>query len=213
MAGVKLVLGFFATLAFAGAAHAAELRVAALPPAQDLSLPFWCDWGYDWDERCYTDASARLSVGGVDDKVWRAALRFSLDPIPAGAAIVTAELTLAYDRTCVAPARRFRPCDGRGFDLVGRPIFSSQWLHEREVEYGPVIAYAQLEPAAPPGQVVFDITDLVADWHAGGLANDGILVSLSEEQEDFGSSGPAFPSSRYQDPSLRPRLVALYLLD
>ena len=47
-------------------------------PTEDLGLPFWCDWGYDWDERCYTDNAARLLLGGVDDKVWRAALRFSL---------------------------------------------------------------------------------------------------------------------------------------
>jgi hypothetical protein len=46
-------------------------------PAEDVGVPFWCDWGYDWDERCYRDDTARLPVGGVDDKVWRAAIRFS----------------------------------------------------------------------------------------------------------------------------------------
>jgi hypothetical protein len=29
-------------------------------PAEDVGPPFWCDWGSDWDERCYavnTEAS------------------------------------------------------------------------------------------------------------------------------------------------------------
>jgi hypothetical protein len=209
---VKVLLAFLVTLALAGAARA-DVREVTLSPAEDLSLPFWCDWGYDWDERCFIDRSDRLGVGGVDDKVWRAALRFSLDALPPEATVVTAELSLAYDGTCVAPARRVRPCDGRGFDLVGRPIFSQQWQHEREVEYGPVVAYAELEPFAPPARLVADITDLVGDWHSGGVPNDGVLLSLAEDQEDFGSSGPAFPSSRHPDPSLRPRLTVWYLPD
>jgi hypothetical protein len=24
-------------------------------PVGDVGLPFWCDWGSDWDERCCTD--------------------------------------------------------------------------------------------------------------------------------------------------------------
>ena len=41
----------------------------SIAPSADVGLPFWCDWGYDWDERCYRDDTARLPVGGVDDKV------------------------------------------------------------------------------------------------------------------------------------------------
>lgn len=58
-----------------------------------------------------------------------------------------------------------------------------------------------------------DITDLVGDWHSAGLRNKGVLLSLSEDQERFGSSGPAFPSSRHPDASLRPRLTVWYLPD
>lgn len=57
-----------------------------------------------------TVAFDRLGLGGVDDKVWRAALRFSLDALAPGALIVTAELSLWYDKTCVAPRRTSRPC-------------------------------------------------------------------------------------------------------
>src|SRR5438270_1105148 len=97
------VVGAF--LALAGSAQAVDVHVATLSPVQDMSLPFWCDWGYDWPERCYRDDSDRLVVGGVDDKVWRSGLRFSLAALPPSATVVTAELWLWYDRTCVAPRR------------------------------------------------------------------------------------------------------------
>ena len=34
-------------------------------PLEDVGISFSCDWGYDWDERCYRDDTARLPVGGV----------------------------------------------------------------------------------------------------------------------------------------------------
>src|SRR5712691_1557660 len=140
-----------ALLALAGPARGAEPRAATLLVVEDISLPFWCDWGYDWDERCYRDDSTRLGVGGVDDKVWRAALRFSLASLPPGALVVGADLALWYDGTCVAPRRTTRRCDGRGFELAARPIFTPRWLAEREVELGPEVARAAYEPSAPPG--------------------------------------------------------------
>src|SRR2546421_8354662 len=94
-----------AALALAGSAHAADLRVVTLSPVEDVSMPFWCSWGYDWDERCYRDDFDRLGVGGVDDKVWRSGVHFSLAALPPQAMVVTAELSLWYDRTCVAPLR------------------------------------------------------------------------------------------------------------
>ena len=206
--GMKLVLAFVLALALSGAAQAAELRVATASPT-DMSLPFWCDWGYDWDERCYRDDSERLGVGGVDDKVWRAALRFSLASVPQGAAVVTAELSLWFDGTCVAPRRRTRPCEGRGYELEARPIYTPRWLAEREVEFGPVTAAASLAPSASPGWVTWDVTDLVAEWQ-GGQANNGLLLKLAEGTEDFDVGGPAFPSSSYADAALRPRLTVWY---
>jgi hypothetical protein len=148
-----------AVLAFAGAAHAAEIRSVALAPAEDVSMPFWCDWGYDWDERCYRLDGARLGVGGGEpDKVWRSALRFSTSAIPSGATVVTAELSLWYDRTCVAPRTQSKPCDGRGFDFGLHPIFTPSWSAEREVEYGPQVGFASLDPSAPAQWVVWDVT-------------------------------------------------------
>jgi hypothetical protein len=209
---VKLLLIVLAALVFAGAAHAADLRVATIAPADDVSFPFFCDWGYDWHERCYRLDGVRLGVGGGEpDKVWRTALRFSTAAIPAGATVVTAALSLWYDGTCVAPRKESRPCDERGFDFGLHPIFTPCWYSEREVEYGPQVGFASLGAFARSQWVVWDVTDLVADWASGGLANDGLLVKLGDGQEDVAVSGPLFPSSRYAVAALRPKLTVWYV--
>ena len=208
---MRLVLALVVTLALAGAARADDVRVVTLAPVEDVSLPFLCNWGYDWDERCYRDDSDRLGVGSVGDKAWRAALRFSLDALPPGAPVVTSELSLRYDRTCVAPFRRRRTCDGRGFELDAHPIFTARWSAKREVELGPAVSVASLDPLAEPGWVVWDLTDLVSEWQSGDLPNDGVLIKLPDAEEESGSSGPSFPSSSYADRALRPRLTVWYL--
>jgi hypothetical protein len=201
-----------AALVFAGAARAADVRTVALAPVDDVSFPFWCDWGYDWDERCYRLDGPRLGVGGGEpDKVWRSALRFSTAAIPDTATVITAELLLWYDGTCAAPRKQSRPCDGRGFDFGLHPVFTPRWLAEREVEYGPQVGFASLEPFARPQWIVWDVTDLVADWASGGLENDGILLKLVDGQEDFAVSGPLFPSSRFPTANVRPKLTAWYV--
>jgi hypothetical protein len=201
-----------AALAFAGAARAAEVRSVALTPVEDVSLPYRCNWGYDWAERCYRLEGARLGVGGGEpDKVWRSALRFSTSAIPSGATVVTAELSLWYDGTCVAPRRRSKPCDGRGFDFGLHPIFTPRWSAEREVEYGPQVGFASLDPLAAAQWVVWDVTDLVGDWLSGGLQNNGVLVKLVDGEEDFAVSGPLFPSSRSASTATWPRLTVWYL--
>jgi hypothetical protein len=70
-----------AVLALAPGALASGYRTAVLPAAEDVSMPFMSDWGYDWDERCYRDDFDRLELGGAEDKVWRSALGFSFDGI------------------------------------------------------------------------------------------------------------------------------------
>ena len=73
--------------------------------------------------------------------------------------------------------------------------------------FGPPVAFADVEPGAGPEWVVWDVTDTVAEWYSGGLANDGVLLKLADEQEDYAVGGPALPSSSYADPVVRPRLV------
>jgi len=203
---MRFLLVLLAAAAFAAPA-AASLEAVVLPPEDDVSLPFLCSWGYDWDERCYRDDLDRLELGGADDKVWRSALRFSLSSLPPEATVVTAELWLRYDETCTAPLRQTAPCEGRGFSLEARTIYTPDWYARREVAFGPAVAWAEIEPAAGPEWVVWDVTDTVADWYSGALANDGVLLKLVDEHEDYDVGGPALPSSSYADEAVRPRLV------
>jgi hypothetical protein len=207
---MRFVLVLFTAAAFATPA-AASLETVVLPPADDVSLPFLCNWGYDWQERCYRDDFDRLELGGAGDKVWRSALRFSLSSLPPGASVLTAELWLRYDGTCTAPLRQTVPCDGRGFSVEARPIYTPDWYARREVAFGPAVAWADLEPGAGAEWLVWDVSDTVADWYSGALANDGVLLKLVDEHEDYEVGGPALPSSSYTDEAVRPRLVVWFM--
>ena len=208
---MRFVVALVALFLFAAPVAAADVRTTVLAPVEDVALPFFCDWGYDWDERCYRDDSTRLALGGEPGKVWRSALRFSLDVIPAGAAVVTAELSLWYDGTCVGPRKTFRPCDGRAFSLEAHRILTARWFSEREVEIDPLAFDAELEAMAQPQWVTFDVTDLVAGWQDGSVPNNGLLLKLGDDEEAHDVPGPSLPSSSYPDPSVRPRLTVWWL--
>jgi hypothetical protein len=181
-------------------------------PAEDVGLPFRCDWGYDWDERCYRDDTTRLPVGGVDDKVWRAALRFSLEGLPARAAVTSARLELYFDSACVAPRRRVGPCLSTYYTVDAHAIRSASWTKEREVDFDPAATASTTVPTSFAGWSSWDLTSLVSDWASGVVPNRGVLLALAEEEEDFGTSGPYFPSSSSSAVSLRPRLTVTYVV-
>jgi hypothetical protein len=206
---MRILLVIAAALALAAPASSADLRTLTVVPTEDVSIPYWCEWGYDWDERCYRLNEDRLAVGGDTDKVWRSALRFA---IPQTAVIYAAELSLWYDGTCLSPLKTSRRCDGRQYDFALHPIFTSRWSAEREVEIGPVAAIASLPAFAAPQWLEVDVTDLAAEWASDGLSNRGVLVKLADGQEDFGVSGPLFPSSRSPLREVRPRLRVVYSL-
>jgi hypothetical protein len=206
---MRIVLAFLAALALAGPARA-DVGMVTIPVAQDLSLPFWCDWGYDWQERCFRDDSDRLPIGGVDDKVWRAGLQFSFDGLPPGAEVFSAELGLWYDRVCVAPRRAVRPCDTRTYRIDARPILTARWPVERLIELGPRVDTATASPTRA-GWLYWDLSDLVAGWASGDGENHGVLLQLADDQEALGSSGPALASSSYANEGMRPRLTVWYV--
>jgi hypothetical protein len=196
-------------LALAAPAQAGWTTVT-LAPVEDVGIPYWCSWGYDWDERCYRDDSTRLPVGGVDDKLWRSALRFALPPIPSDAVITGADLALWFDGTCVAPRRTLTRCPARRYELGAHPVYTERWRTERELIFGPLVAAVELDTLAAPGWVEWDLTELGEEWVEAGLANNGVLVKLADAQEGYGSSGPAFASSSFADPTKSPRLVVTY---
>jgi|SRR5437867_2960527 len=185
-------------------AHAASVSLA---PVEDVGLPFWCDWGYDWDVPCYTDNTARLPVGGVDDKVRRAALRFSLDGLPDGAWVQSARLDLFLDGACEEPRRRAGPCLSREYTVDAHRIRSTRWTKEREVDPDPFVAAETGVVTDYPDWSSWDLTALVRDWASGKAPNDGVLLQLMDGEEDFGVARPYFPSASFPNAALRPRLV------
>ena len=191
-------------------APVAGASTVSIRPSADIGFPFFCDWGYDWESRCFRDDGQRLPIGGVDDKVWRAGLRFSLAAIPAGATVTAAELRTYHDGVCVAPLRSTQPCIDPGAVVDAHRILTSRWFGEREPELDiQVLATAVVFSATEPQWLVWDLTPLVRAWR-GGLPNNGVLLKLQDGDEDYGFSGPYGPSASYPDSSLRPRLVVSY---
>lgn len=206
-----IVLALVALLAFAGSAQGQRDPVAYRTGAQaDASLPFWCDWGYDWEERCYRDFSDRLAVGGEADKVWRSALRFPLSGIPSGSFVLSATLSLSFDGVCVGPRKTEQPCPSRSYTIDVHPIFGADWFREREVEFGDLVDRASFSTATRPQRLVWDVTDLVTGWVERGVPNDGLLLKLADGQEDFNVTGPKLPSSEFATAALRPALEVSY---
>ena len=182
--------------------------VVALTPRDDVGLPFWCDWSYDWEARCYRDEGDRLPIGGVDDKVWRSALRFSLEAVPPGATITSATLRIFHDGTCVAPRLTSTQCEDVAYGLDAHEILSEDWLREREPDTdGRAAAQARLDSAVVAEYLAFDLTGLVRAWHRRTSPNNGVLLKLAEGEEDFGTSGPYVPSSSFAYSGVRPALV------
>jgi hypothetical protein len=207
----RIALILVALTALAGAVEARAARVVyTVAPEADVSLPFWCDWSYDWEERCYRDFSDRLSVGGDEDKVWRSALRFPLGGVPPGSVVDSATLSLWFDGVCLAPRKTEQPCPLPRYTLDVHPILGPDWFREREVDTGPPADQATLSTAAPR-RVSWDVTGLVADWVQNDVPNNGLLLKLAEGEERFLASGPKFPSSEFADPGLRPLLEVTYL--
>ncbi len=192
------------------AAGGGRAAVVSIPPETDVGLPFWCDWSYDWESRCYRDEGPRLPIGGVDDKVWRAALRFSLASVPAGAAISSAELSIYYDGACVAPRLTVAPC-AVGYVVDAHRILSPPWSREREPDFDERVAGTDVVLAPDiPQWLRWDVTALVRAWQRGTAANNGVLLKLQDGDEAYGSSGPYGPSAVSPHLALRPRLVVHY---
>jgi hypothetical protein len=207
-----LVVPLLVALTICTASASADgTQVVRLTAVEDVSLPFWCEWGYDWDERCYRDDGDRLPVGGDDDKLWRAALRFSTSAVPPGSEVVRAVLRIHHDARCLGPRKTVRPCAPRAYELTTHPISSSDWFDERELDFGPALTGAELGTADQPARLSFDLTDLVAEWVDGSRRNSGVLVKLSDDHEDFGGGGPSLPSSTFVQPAFRPQLAVAYV--
>jgi hypothetical protein len=204
------ILSLLALPSSAGARATSAPVTLTLRPVEDFSFPFWCDWSYDWEERCWWDDGDRLPVGGDSDKVWRAGLRFSLASVPSGSTILDASLTVRHDAVCLGPRKTTRPCRARSYTIDLHPIFTPSWFSEREVEIGELVSRAVLPLATRPEWLSWDMTGLVERW-ISGEPNSGVLLKLAGDQEDFDMGGPALPSSSFALLGSRPALDLAYL--
>jgi hypothetical protein len=210
----RAILLLLLTAGLVASGHSAQAggtHVMRLAPVQDVSLPFWCDWGYDWDERCYRDDGDRLPIGGEADKLWRAGLRFPTPSLPSGSTVVGAQLKLYHDGRCLGARKTVQACTARPYELEAHPILSTDWFDERELDFGPALSGAELESATEPKWLSFDVTDLVAEWADGSRRNSGVLLKLADWHEDYDVSGPSMPSSTFALPAVRPQLEIAYV--
>ena len=204
-----LILGLAAAL-LVGAPPATSSTLS-IPATADVGFPFWCDWSYDWESRCFRDDGPRLPIGGVDDKVWRSGLRFSLAGIPPTATITAAELRVYHDGLCVAPGAATVPCKAPGAVIDAHRILSRSWFGEREPELDErVLDTAAVLSAPDPQWLAWNVTTLARSWHGRLVPNNGLLLKLQDGDEGYGAPGPHSPSSSYPDAALRPRLVVTY---
>jgi hypothetical protein len=200
-------------LAVAGlvGAPTATASTLSIPATGDVGFPFWCDWSYDWESRCFRDDGPRLPIGGVDDKVWRSGLRFSLAGIPSSATITAAELRIYHDGLCVAPRAATLPCAAPGAVIDAHRILSHSWFGEREPELDErVLDTAVVFSAPDPQWLSWNVTALARSWQSRVVPNNGLLLKLQDGDEEYGAPGPHSPSSTYPDAALRPRLVVTY---
>ena len=178
-------------------------------PLDDVGFPFWCNWSYDWDERCYRDSER--PVGGVDDKVWRSGVRVSLTGIPSGSIVASARLELTFEGGCIAPALGVVGCPGDVFRIAAYPIANADWYHEREPDYyWTVEDVVELDTSQGRDVVAWNLTALAREWLAGSIANNGVLLKLTDASEDFDVGGPYFGSMNALEPAVRPQLVIVY---
>jgi hypothetical protein len=210
--GVRGLVLFLALAAgVAGVSPAAASTTVSIPASADVGFAFWCDWSYDWEARCFRDDGPRLPIGGVDDKVWLAGLRFFLADVPASATITSAELRVYYDGVCVAPRGASVPCVAPGAVVDAHRILSRSWFKEREPDFdGRVLDTAVVFSAPDPQWLVWQVGGLVRSWHQRVVPNNGLLLKLQDGDEDYGVAGPYSPSSSHPAAGLRPRLVVTY---
>lgn len=158
--------------------------------------------------RAFVSLLAGLPVGGVDDKVWRSALRLSLSSVPLGAEVASVELPAYHDGVCVAPRRTSVACPARPYTPSAHQIFATDGgrREEPEIDESPIVE-SYLEDAPSPQGLSWDVTRPVRLWHTGLAPNGGTLLELSLDVEDFGVSGPYIASSGHPDAGMRPRLV------
>lgn len=157
--------------------------------------------------------SERLLIGGGGTLSWRAALRFDLAAVPAGAQITSAEFGLYFDGYCLS-VPDVPLCGGTDHQLDLRRV-TAAWtpttISDKVTTAEQVTSSYTLAANAPQGWMSWPVTTLVQAWRTG-TPNYGLMILQHGEAD--GSSGPAPPGRRFTgSPALRPRLIVRYTSD
>jgi RHS repeat-associated protein len=155
----------------------------------------------------------RLYIGGSADVSWRAALRFDLSGIPAGATISSANLGLYFDGPCVQGQPG--PCGGVSHLINAHRItvpWSTSTVSTNLLFDSAVSGSYTLPTGAGDRWMSWPITGLVSSWVSGVQPNHGLLLKRSPEVNN--SSGPVPPGRRFTGlPTLQPKLEITYVGD
>ncbi len=136
-------------------------------------------------------------------------LRFDLSALPSGIEVRSATLTLSLTQLSSGNS------GGAEVHRVTRAWAENQanWLQASGAanwttpggEFETEPAASATVDSAQPGPVQWDITDLVGDWVAGAVPNEGLLIRVSP-----GVAGAQFASSDHEDAAQHPTLTVTY---
>ena len=148
-------------------------------------------------ERCYWDDGLRLP--GRRRRRQGLALRASLRPGEPSRGTRPSRaraLRLFHDGTCVrSVSDGDRRATSASYEIDAHRIWTSRWASEREVVIdGRISATAWLDPATRARRARLEPDRARARSGTAGPASNGVLLKLADGEEDFGTSGPYFPS-------------------
>jgi len=185
--------------------------ISIQPDSNDASFIANCSNCTPW----LGSADGRMAVGTDNQYVWREAIQFNLNAIPAGAIIQSASLGVYWDGWCLAWTGSGYACAGRSYQIdVHRMTAAwSATSTTSQVQYdSPVLSSYTLSASQAYGWMNWDVGGTVRNWYSGAQPNYGLYMMLNSEP--LSASGPYPPGMRYTaSSSLTPELNVTYLND
>jgi len=154
--------------------------------------------------------NGRMYIGTDNSNVWRQAIQFDMNAIPAGVNVTSANLGIYYDGYCLSISGAF--CGGISHQIDAHNM-TAAWSTSSvtsQVTYDPTVLSSFTLPNGASNQwMSWGLGSVVSGWVSGTLPNYGLYLMLSSEP--LGASGPAPPGMRYPgDVSLTPSLTVTF---
>jgi RHS repeat-associated protein len=189
-----------------------------LDPTMQIQPPT-LDGNFHWNcASCYPETLGQSLNVGTDapsSNYYRAALRFDLSAVPAGAVVSAASLNL-YWIGCFPVLSACPWFQSAGTVTVAANRLTNWWDASTQTQAMGVdptaLSSVTFNPwwngDVAPGWRAWPVTTTVQGWVAGSLPNDGLLMRDTVEPRgcEGGYCGVSFASSRYSTSTLTPRL-------